>query len=499
MERYLLGIDVGTTGTKTALFSETRGMIALDKISYGSFNSTQGYSEQDAADLWEAVTGTVRSVCRNRVRAGRVAAISLSVQGGTLIPVDSNFEPLRSAILWSDTRCEEESKAFAKTFGADYMYKKTGWELENGLTALQILWLRKHEPKIFEKTAFFLSVADFIAAKLTGIPALDLSDAGINQLADIQTGTYDPGILNYIGIKEERLGRIVRSGQIIGNITSHAAKLLGLTEDTVLVAGAHDQYAVAAGAGCVRNGDILIGTGTAWAVTALSEQWDFESGFSQSATAIEGMKGSMVSLSTGGSCLEWLRRNVIRGDGKEVMISYETLNQMAAESGIGAGGLLFYPYFAGAGYPESIQASGAAFLGLDMSHDCFDMARAIMEGVVLQIAWILEKFKKKFDFPVLKLAGGAVKSPLWCQIIADVTNCPVMIPELADLACVGAALLAGTGYGVFTSIEDGYHRFHISEKEILPDIRSAEKYAQIMSKYKTGAAQLHLLYQSLRK
>lgn len=499
MERYLLGVDVGTTGTKTALFSETGGMISLDYESYALSTPAVGYSEQSAEDLWNAVVKTIRTVCQGRVEPEQVAAISLSLQGGTLIPVDQDFEPLRPAIVWSDTRCAREAKEFAEVFGVDYMYQKTGWELENSLVAMQLLWLRRNEPELFEKAAMFLSVPDFIAAKLTGIPALDLSDAGINQLADIHTGTYDKAILEYIGIKEEQLGKIVPSGHVIGNLTAQAAKLLGLTEKTVLVSGAHDQYAVAAGAGCIKSGDILIGTGTAWVVTALSEEWDFENGFSQSAAAFHDLKGSLVSLSTGGVCLEWLRRNVAKGAGEEEMVSYDVLNEKAAQKEIGTGGLMFYPYFSGASYPVADSASKASFIGLDMSHDRFDMVRAVMEGVAFQIVWSLEGFREKFPASAIKLAGGATKSPLWCQIIADVADLPVRIPEIADLACVGAALLAGVGCGVYASAEEGYRSLAVRETEILPDPLSVERYAKAFGSYKKGAAQLGALYEDLRK
>lgn len=495
MEKYLLGIDVGTTGTKTILFSTERGMIAGDYMAYGLKAPQVGYSEQDARDWWRAVVKTVRTVCGELKNPEQVEAISLSLQGGTMVPVDKDLEPLRPAIVWNDGRCRQEAEDFAWEFGEKYFYEKCGWGLSNGLNALEILWLSRHEPEVFEKAAYFLSVPDYVSAKMTGIPAVDLSDAGINQLADIQKGIYDSKILKFIGIREEQLGKIVHSGEVIGPLTREAALELGLTEHTVLVAGAHDQYAVAVGAGCNQAGDILIGTGTAWVVTALSKEIDFTNGFSQSASAVRGLWGSLVSMTTGGVCLEWFRKNLALGE-QEEPLSYERINDMAEKSGTGARGVTFYPYFTGCSFPLRERTSKATLLGMDLSHDRFDVARAILEGVAFQIVWILESFREKFPTSSLKLAGGATKSPLWCQIIADISGLPVRVPAVADLACVGAAVLAGMGSGVFGDAREGYQCLAVEEREILPDPEHVKAYARLFASYKRGAEELSMFYKT---
>lgn len=491
MERFLLGIDVGTTNTKTALFSDERGLLSIGKASYPLSTPARDCCEQDAEALWTAAVSTVREACRGL--RGTVSAISLSLQGGTLIPTDCGFRPLRPAIVWSDTRCREEAELLRSTLGADYVYQKTGWELENGLMLLQIAWLRAHEPELYAKTAYFLSVPDFISARLTGIPALDLSDAGINQLADIRKGCYDPELLSFCGVREEQLGRLVPTGQIIGHLTEAAAEELGLTTDTVLVAGAHDQYAVASGAGAFRDGDILIGSGTAWVVTSLSSDWNFRNGFSQSVSGTEGLKGALNSLSCGGSCLEWLRGSLTdRLTGEKP--SYAELDEGAARKQPGCGGLLFYPYFAGSPYPLGNPEAKAFFFGLGLSHDRFDLARAVMEGVVFQTVWMLDGFRDRKELGGIKLAGGASKSRVWTQILADVSGLTVTVPEIPDLACVGAALFAGLGAGAFRSPEEGYAKLRVPERTVEPDPAASAAYAPIFEKYKKLALAANHLY-----
>ena len=492
MKRYLLGIDVGTTGTKTLLFCEDGQLLGQAYRPYGLSTPRVGWSEQNPEDWWKAVKETVTEVCADPEIGKHVAAISLSLQGGTLAAVDAEGKPVRPAMVWNDARCEQEQQQFLKEVGpADYMYETTGWRLGKALLANEIRWMKNNEPENFAKTAKFLSVPDYVSMKMTGIAAVDMSDAGINQLIDIRKGAYDPKLLAFAGITEDRLPKLVRSGEVIGNLTQEAAEELGLSTDCVLVAGAHDQYAVALGAGASKAGDILIGSGTCWVVTAIGDEADFESGLSQSVAAVPGKWGSLWSLSSGGVCLEWLRRNVAVGPNGE-QLGFDVLNEEIAKRTAAEDGLFFYP-FAGLASQEA-RFSKASFIGLDLSHDRFDIARAIMEGVAFQVVWKMASFKTKPSKEGLKLAGGASKSTLWCQMVADIANLPVRIPEVADLACVGAAVLAGTGCGIYRNAEEGYERLAVRERVLQPDPERARIYAALFEDYKKHAGTLGTVY-----
>ena len=493
MKRYLLGIDVGTTGTKTLLFCEDGKLLGHAYRPYGLSNPCVGWSEQNAEDWWRAVVETVREVCTDPEVAANVAAISLSLQGGTLVAVDETGTPVRPAMVWNDARCGEEKKEFLTEVGpADYMYETTGWRLGNALLANEIRWMRKNEPENFKKAAMFLSVPDFVSLKMTGIAAVDLSDAGINQLIDIKTGKYDPKLLAFAGVTEDQLPKLVRSGEAIGNLTEAAAGELGLSTDCVLVAGAHDQYAVALGAGACKAGDILIGSGTCWVVTAIGDEADFESGLAQSVAAVPGKWGSLWSLSSGGVCLEWLRKNVCVGPDGE-LLDFDVLNEEISKRKAAEDGLFFYP-FAGLASEED-RFDRATFVGLDLSHDRFHMARAIMEGVAFQVIWKMASFKTKPSKEGLKLAGGASKSAVWSQMVADIADLPVRVPEVADLACVGAAVMAGVGSGIYKDAEEGYSRLAVQEKVLQPDPENAKKYVKLFEEYKKIAKTLGKAYE----
>ena len=491
MKPYLLGIDVGTTGTKALLFSADGQLVGHAYRPYPMLTPEVGRSEQNAEDWWNAVVATVREVCASPEIGQAVAGISLSLQGGTMVAVDAGFQPVRPAVVWNDSRCSAEAEAYLREVGeAGTMYEKTGWSLGNGLNALQIRWMRDHEPELFAKTAMFLSVPDYISYKMTGIPAIDLSDVGINQLGNVREMCYDADILRFAGITESRLPKICRSGDVIGNLTPDAAEELGLSTRTVLSAGAHDQYAVALGAGACKAGDILIGSGTCWVVTCIGDSPDFASGLAQSVAAVPGKWGSLWSLSSGGVCLEWLRRNLSE---QESDLPYDRINQEVASRKAAEDGLFFYPFSGQAAPGKSFQRG--TFLGLDLAHDRFHMARAIMEGVAFQTVWMLESFRTKPSQSGLIVAGGASKSRVWCQMVADISGLPVRIPEVADLACVGAAILAGVGCGIYQDAAEGYKKLAVGEQVILPDPERSAAYKKIFASYKRSACILGDAYE----
>ena len=489
--KYLLGIDVGTTGTKTLLFRQDGALVGTAYRGYPTATPSVGRSEQDPNDWWQAVTETVRELCADKDISQNVAAISLSLQGGTVVPVDAAMHPMRPAIVWSDVRCTAQRQAFAEELGEETMYHKTGWAMEDGLPALQIRWIRENEPEIFKKAAMFLTVPDYISMKMTGIPAVDLSDAGINQLYNLRRGVYDQQILSFCGIQSAQLATPVRSGTVIGHLTEEAAWELGLTTETILVAGAHDQYAVALGAGATKDGDMLIGSGTCWVITCIADAPDFRLGLSQSVAAAANKWGSMCELSAGGVCLEWWRRNLAIGaDGNP--LSYEHINEVLSRRKAAEDGLFFYPTTGLAGPGRRLRKS--TFSGLDLAHDRYDMARAIMEGVAFQIVWMTEQFPVHPSSDGIKLSGGASKSDVWCQIVADIAQVPVRIPEVADLACVGAAILAGVGCGIYRDAADGYRHLAVGERVLQPDPKRAKLYAGLLERYKQNAAALSSLY-----
>ena len=493
MAHYLIGIDVGTTGTKSMLLREDGRVLAHAYSGYPLKTPASGLSEQDAEDWWRALRQTVRELVEETGLGAEVTALSLSTQGGTLVPVDEKGAPVRPAIVWNDRRCVTQRDDFAERLGEDRMYLATGWRLGAGLNALQIAWLRENEPGAFSRSAHFLSVHDFLSYRLTGIRAVDMSNAGINQLADIQKGAYDAEVLSFAGIDESSLAALTDSGKAVGPLSRQAAQELGLTEKTLLVAGAHDQYAACLGAGLTDPGSVMIGSGTAWVVTALVSRPDFSKGFAQSRAASRGVWGSLISLSTGGVCLDWLLKSVIGPEPAPAKADYGSINQQVSRRQPGTEGLMFFPYFGGASFPVPQADWRASFIGLDLSHDRYDMARAVMEGVACHIAWVLEQFPLD-DGKAVVLSGGAGKSQPWRQMLADILNRPLRVPEQPDLPCIGAAILAGLGSGVFVNVHEALERIAPDELLIKPDRENAKRYQAHQTLYRGRVLALAKLY-----
>ena len=493
MKELLVGIDVGTTTTKALLMDADGHALASASEAYPLITPGIGLCEQRAEDWWSALVHTVKQVCADPEKARRVRGISLSTQGGTLVPVDRDFRPLANAIVWSDVRCEAERAAFAALFGPDHLYRVTGWRLGRGLPAMELRHMRDHQSDLFHSAAYFLTVPDYIFVRLTGRPAVDLSNAGINQLTDIRAGRYDPAILDFAGVREDQLAPLVPSCQPIGRLTHDAALALGLPEDVTVSSGAHDQYAVALGAGICQAGDAAIGTGTAWVVTALGDEPDFESGFAQSLSATSGKWGSMLSISTGGVCLDWFRSRV---SGREDSpLDYDELNSLAEHGEPGSGGVRFYPYFGGSGQPEPDGRLKGTFLGLDLSHHRGHMARAVMEGVACQAVWAMRVMERRRPMGRLFLSGGAAKSPVWTRIIAGLAGRPVYVPGVPDAACAGAAMMAGVGAGLFEDTPRAAGRMTQGSRVVEPE--QSEAYMEVFDSYLRGARALGGVYDAV--
>lgn len=488
---YLLGVDVGTTSTKTILFREDGTIVGHAYRVYPTSTPKVGYSEQNPLDWWKAVCETVKEVCTDPKIRRKIAAIALSTQGGTTVPLDAEGNAVRPAIVWNDKRCQQELWEMRQESVADDVYPLCGWKASATMPMLQCRWLQKHEPENFQKIHMLLSVPDYLAWKMTGIAAVDISNAGICRFADIRKRKYHKALLDYAGLKEEQMASIVGSGEPIGTLTKAAAEELNLNTDVLLVSGAHDQYAVALGAGACKSGDILIGSGTSWVVTSLSREPDFDSGLAQSVSAVPGLWGSLRSLSSGGVCLEWWRKKLVREEGGE-LLPFDTINREVSKRKAGEDGLFFYPFSGQFGKQKSF--SKASFVGMDLSHDRFHLARAIMEGVAFQSLWMMESFHTQPFKQGIKLAGGAAKSRLWCQIMANTSGLPVRIPETADLGCVGAAILAGVGIGIYASVEEGYSRLAVADSVVEPELEQIPVYQEMFARYKQVAECLGNVY-----
>jgi xylulokinase len=482
----LLGLDVGTTATKALLFDLQGGVVASASYEYGLSTPQETWVEQDPEDLWRGVVETSRSVAAQARPGDRIVALAQSSQGGTTIPIGADGQPTYPAISWMDGRAAEQAAQVRDEPGPDFIKGLTGWPVMDGLPLLHIRWLAQHDPKILAATRYFLFVNDYITHRLTGRLSMNPADASITQLMDISKATWDQRLLDIAGITESQISPLHPSGYAVGPLTAGASAATGLPQDVLVVNGAHDQYCAAVGAGVTRPGSMLLSCGTAWVLLAVPESLEvgLQTGMAVSCHAVEGRWGIMLAMGGVGTALEWLLENVWRGKEPGLNRSgmYDAVNRAAAQSPAGVQGLRFFP-LAG-GHSATIGTNRGGFVGLSLAHTRGDMARAVMEGVAFELRWALAEISSAgVHVDELKMVGGAAESPIWPQIVADVTGLPVALPTLRQAASRGAAILAGVGAGVFADAEAGFAAFRGQETRLVPSVQHRALYDDAFRDY----------------
>jgi len=499
-----LGIDVGTTVAKALLINQSGEVVASDQQEYEIILSHHTWVEQDPEDWWNAIVETVKNVVEDDETKKRIKGISLSTQGGTLITVDSEGNPLRKAITWLDRRAEKQARKLKDKFGDDFFYSRTGYKLHNGLPLFNICWLKHNEPELFNKTSKFLCVNDYIIYRLTGKYYTDPSNASITMLYNLKLEDWDEQLLQIAGISREKLSEIKDSGVPTGKLTSSAAKMLNLSQDTIVSSGGHDQYCASLGSGAFENGSCLLSCGTAWVLLCSLGKavFDSRSNIVPGRHVIKDKWGAMAYISSGGLVMEWFKNNFMgsyidKNKKKENNI-YELYNEKAEDIPAGSDNLLFFPHFIGSTAPTWQSSAKGAIIGLTLSHSKYDIFRSIMEGLSFEVLWNIEVIGKLgINIKKIKMIGGATKSNLWPQIIADITGERIFVPSVTEAACLGAAILAGVGAGILRNPEKSFEKLQIKEKEIIPSQDNTVKYRKLFKVYKGTFWKLQDSYRSL--
>ncbi len=470
-EDLLIGLDVGTSRAKALLVSSSGQTIARAATPYQRISITGTAIEQDANEWWQAVCDLIRQLAGQVRPDQKIRALALSTQGGSLVMTDARGKPLAMAIAWQDQRGETVRPVVLRDYSSEQIHDKTGWQLGNGLNLLQILRERETNPALFSRARCFLSTIDYLALKLTGRAAIDASNAGINQLLDITTRCWDPDLLRLTGLHAGHLADIIPSGMPVGRLLPEVSCDLGLDPDTMLVSGGHDQYCAALGAGAIHMHDRLIGTGTAWVILEVAGQANAMQNRNKAIShhVVPGLWGHLMSLPFGGAALEWVRSALdLRGTCGQRM-SFAEIDRQIEPFVSDAARPFFYPYMQGCPYPPVAGSVFAAFARLMQHHDWRAMAASVLEGVALQVCWMWDAYPHGVKEPAYIMTGGASASPLWRQMLANALNHPVSIPENPDIGCLGAAMLAGLGAGLFPDAPGAYAALAQTSIRVRPD------------------------------
>lgn len=462
MANVYLGIDVGTSGTKTLAMDGSGKILASATAEYPIYHPKPGWSEQHPADWWEAVALTIRQVMKKgKLKKTDVAGIGLSGQMHGSVFLNKKHEVIRPALLWNDQRTAAECAEIEKRAGGRRkLIDMVANPALTGFTAPKILWLRKNEPKRFDSVRKVLLPKDYIRFQLTGEFATEVSDASGTLLLDVRKRAWSTALLSKLELDGDLLPTCHESEEVTGRLTVAAAQQVGLAEGTPVVGGGGDQAAGAVGNGIVQAGVISATLGTSGVVFAHSDsvQIDPEGRLHTFCHAVRGRWHQMgVVLSAAGS-LQWYRNQVvpeiIARAKKAKADPYDLLTQQAAEVPIGSEGLYFLPYLTGERTPHADPNARAAWIGLTPRHGQPQMVRALLEGVTYAMRDSLELIRG-LGVPIeeIRASGGGSRSEFWRQMQADVYGAPVVTINASEGPAFGVALLAAVGTGAYDRIE----------------------------------------------
>lgn len=487
MPNVYLGIDVGTSGTKSLAIDQSGQILASAVAEYPAYHPKPGWSEQHPSDWWAATVTTIGQLMKKgKLRKEDVKGIGLSGQMHGSVFLDKNHEVIRPALLWNDQRTAAECQEIEKKAGGrKKLIEMVSNPALTGFTAPKIVWLRNHEPKRFDQVRKVLLPKDYVRFQLTGEFATEVSDASGTLLLDVKKRAWSKSLLSKLQLDMDLLPTCYESVEVSGRLTAAAARATGLLEGTPVVGGGGDQAAGAVGNGIVKRGVISATLGTSGVVFAHAETpaADPAGRLHTFCHAVRGQWHQMgVILSAGGS-LQWYRNQLageLVAEAKRKKVDpYELMTERAASAPVGSEGLFFLPYLTGERTPHADPHARGAWIGLSPRHTSAHLIRAVMEGVTFAMRDSLE-LMKGLGIPTeeIRASGGGARSDFWRQMQADIYGAPVVTINASEGPAFGVALLAATGTGEYSSIEEACDRTIKVVSKTRPTKKARESYDQ---------------------
>lgn len=446
---FLLGIDLGTSSVKVGLFDcETLQLVTQSTQSYDVLHPQPGFAEQSPEAWWTAVQNAIRHTLSS-IDRGDLLAIGVDGQMHGLVCMNEAGQPIGNAIIWADGRSVQEVEQLSQAH--QHWTAVLPGPPSTGFAAATLLWLKKHQPTILEKTAVFLQPKDYVRYRLTEQLATDPSDASATWLFDIGQGTWANELVQQCGIRQEQLPKILPSAAVAGELASKSADALGLAAGIPIVVGGADLAVQALGHAITDPGQtfVTVGSGGQVVVPLQTPKLDSNGRTYTFAHCLPERWYQQAAMLSGGLCLEWLRQLLKLPNNSS---SFNEMVAMATAVSAGSEGLLFLPYLHGERTPHMNPDASGLFFGLRSYHKTGHLVRSVLEGVAFGLKDCLQVVEDTKG-PIV-LSGGATRSQLWTQIMADVWQRPLHIYDIeVPRAALGSALLAGIGSGEMKSIE----------------------------------------------
>lgn len=486
MTDVVIGVDIGTSGCKTIAVDAAGTVVASVVTDYPLYADRPGWSEQDPADWWRAACEGISTVAR-RVGGSNVCAIGLSGQMHGLVALDADGHVLRRAILWNDQRCAGECDEVTEAVGGlGRLVSLTDNRMLPGFTGGKVRWFRDHEPELYARMARLSLPKDYLRFRLTGLFVTDESDASGTGFFDPRERAWVAEVVEACGLDTSMLPDVVPSTAQTGTVLPEVAAALGLPEGVPVFGGGGDAVIQTTSMGIVAPGDVGITLGTA-GIVATASSFCPENTHARVQVSAGNAPGTWhvmgVSLAAAGA-FQWLGEVVSTFAGLE-RPDFDALTALASRAPVGSGGLFFVPYLSGERSPHVAPDATASFLGLRRDHGAEHIARAVVEGAILNLRRILAELED-MQIPCNRIiaSGGASRSPLWLSVLADVCGREVVTMTGSE-ACgaFGASLVAGVGCGLWPDFDTAFAGLH-EVGRVLPDPERAAAYERI---YRTHA------------
>jgi xylulokinase len=492
----LLGIDIGTTAAKAALFSTDGRLQAVGQTEYALNHVRPGWVEQNPEDWWQAACIAIRQVLGSVPNsAEQVGGVAVSAQAPTLIALDRSGQAVRPALIWMDRRAEAEVAQINEQLGAENVYRATGNRTDAFYVAPKLLWFKNHEPQLLKKTRKLVQINGYINFRLTSTYSLDNVHAGLLQLRDYATGEWSASLCELCGVGPTQFPEILPGHHIQGEVTREAAEATGLRPGTPVMVGTVDGAAAAIEAGAVDLGAAAEMTGTSTVLIMPNDGRVAESAFIAMPHAIPGLHLLLGAMVASGASLRWYRDQFGLAEVQAALTlkldPFDLLTQQAAQIKPGSEGLIFLPYMMGERAPLWHTNARGVFFGVSLTTQKAAFIRAILEGTAFALRHNVEVARKAgVKLTEIRSVGGGTRSTLWNQIKADVLGIPVLLPRASVGAPFGDAVLVGMGLGLYPNVSDALHEMVKLQTRYEPDTENHARYSQIYPIFRSIYEQL---------
>jgi gluconokinase len=454
--RYAIGIDIGTTSTKAVLFTEKGETVCKYAVGYPLYAPTSETAEQDPKEIFSAVITTLRKVVASSgIDLAKLLCLSFGTAMHSLIAVDAQGNPLTRSITWADNRAAKWAEKIKQEQNGHEIYLRTGTPIHPMSPFVKLVWLRNEHPEIFEKAAKFISIKEYIFYRLFHQYVVDYSIASAMGLLNLKELTWDKEALDVAGITEAKLSELVPTTHILKPIQAECAQAMGIPADIPTIIGASDGVLSNLGVGAIPSGTaslhasgiVAVTVGTSGAVRAVVDQPvtdPQERLFCYALTENHWVVGGAVN--SGGIALRWVRDQLtdteVRAAQRLGKDPYELITMLAETVPPGSEGLIFHPYLMGERSPLWNANARGSYFGLSLSHTKAHLVRAVLEGIVFNLLLVLQALQD-FTGEVTRIqaTGGFARSHLWRQMMADIFEREVTVPEQYESSCLGAVIL----------------------------------------------------------